>query len=167
MQLLNRYFSPFALVLILSAIYYSEPNPRDLKISLVILALSIFVNWWLGKYTYRFIHWARELRLLQVWINFIWSVPLFFLLQPYWAPMWLLFAMSPVTAALTMGWWHTLGAAAAGAGTMLAIYVFRGLPMEGPAWGMACVHASFIIFFALFVHSLAQAALRLRDANRS
>jgi len=27
MQMLNRYFTPFALILILSAIYFSEPAP--------------------------------------------------------------------------------------------------------------------------------------------
>ena len=29
MHMLNRYFAPFALFLILSAIWFSEPEPRD------------------------------------------------------------------------------------------------------------------------------------------
>jgi len=164
MQMLNRYFTPFALILILSAIYFSEPEPADTKMSLAILAVSILVNWWFSANTYRFIHWSRQMRVLQVWINFIWSAPLVYLLVPYWAPMWLLFVMAPVTSALYMNFWQTLGTSLVSAGTMLLVYYFKNL-LEGPALGMACVHASFIVIFSLFVHSLAQAALRLRDAK--
>ena len=45
MQMLNRYFAPFALILIISAIYFSEPDPAAYKLSLVILAVSVIVNW--------------------------------------------------------------------------------------------------------------------------
>lgn len=165
MQLLNRYFTPFALILILSAIYFSEPDPRSYKLSLGILAASVIINWWFSANTYRFIHWARQMRALQIWLNFFWAVPLFYLLQPYWGPMWLLFVMAPATSALYMGRWHTLATALVSSATMLAIYYRRGVFEMGPAAGMAAVHACFIIFFSLFVHSLAQTALRLRDAN--
>ena len=165
MHLLNRYFTPFAFVLILSAIYFSEPEPRDYKLSLAILGASVFVNWWISANTYRFIRWSRQLHVVQVWLNFVWAVPLFYLLQPYWGPMWLLFVMAPVTSALYMGRWQTLGTALVSAGTMLAIYYHRGVFDIGPAGGMACVHAIFIVVFSLFVHGLAQTALRMRDAN--
>lgn len=164
MQMLNRYFAPYALILILFAIYFGEPEPSAYKLSLGILAASILVNWWLSANTYRFIHWARQMRALQVWLNFIWTVPLFYLLFPFWAPMWLLFVMAPITAALYMGRWATLGMAAVSAGTMLVIYYLHGVT-EGPAAGMAVVQALFIVVVSLFVHGLAQTALRLRDAN--
>lgn len=164
MQMLNRYFTPFALILILSAIHFNEPEPRDTKLSLGILAASILINWWLSANTYRFVRWSRQMRTLQVWMNYLWSVPLVYLLVPYWAPMWLLFVMAPVTAALYMTFWPTLGTSLVSALTMLGVYYFRN-PLEGAALGQACVHAAFIIVFSLFVHGLAQAALRLRDAN--
>lgn len=165
--MLNRYFAPFALLLILSAIWFSEPDPRDYKLSLMILAASALSSWWLDRNTYRFVSWARQMRLLQVWLNFVWTVPLFVLLHPYWAPMWLLFVMAPATAALIMGFGQTLFTALVSAGTMLAIYWGRGVFAEGlgPAAGQAFVHAAFIVVFSLFVHALAQTALRLRDAN--
>lgn len=165
MQMLNRYFTPFALILILSAIYFGEPEPRDYKLSLAILGASILVNWWLSANTYRFIRWSRQMRSLQVWLNFLWAVPLFYLLQPYWGPMWLLFVMAPVTAALYMERWPTFGISCVSAGTMLAIYWKRGVFAAGPMAGMVTVHACFIVIFALFVHALAQTALRLRDAG--
>jgi len=169
MQMLNRYFAPFALLLILSAIYFSEPDPRDYKLSLGILAASILVNWALTKYAYRWFQWVQYMKALQVWANFIWSIPLFWLLQPYWAPMWLLFALAPATAALNTSRVHAFLCAAASAGTMLAIYHQRGVfdGGIGPAGGMAFVHAGFIIVLTMFVHALAQAALRLRDPQLS
>ena len=165
MQMLNRYFTPFALALILSAIYFSEPDPRAYKLSLGILAASILINWWLSANTYRFIRWSRQMRALQVWLSYVWAVPLFWLLQPYWGPMWLLFVMAPATAALIMTRPQTFGISLVSAGTMLAIYYSRGVFDGGPATGMACVHALFIVVFALFVHALAQTALRMRDAS--
>jgi hypothetical protein len=166
MQMLNRYFSPFALIMILSAIYFSEPEPKDTKLSLAILAASIIVNWYLSANTYHFIRWARQMRVLQIWLNFVWAAPLVYLLVPYWAPVWLLFAMAPVTAALYMTWWHTFGTALISAGAMLLVYHLRNpMALEGATLGMALVHAAFIVVFSLFVNSLAQAAIRLRDAK--
>ncbi|MBI5882524.1 MAG: hypothetical protein HZB91_05405 [Elusimicrobia bacterium] len=167
MQMLNYYFSPFALFLVLSALYFRGSDtpghlPPEVKHSLWILAVSAAVNWWLSANTYRFVGWTRFMRALQVWMNFVWTVPLFYLLHTFWGPMWLLFVMAPVTAALTMRWWTTLLTALVSSGTMMGIYVFRGLSPEMPeAFGMALVHATFIVVVAMFVHSLAQTAMRL------
>jgi hypothetical protein len=174
MQMLNRYFAPFALMLILSAIWFTAENPSDIrhwdssyKIALGILGLSAVVNWWFSANTYRFIRWSRELRQLQIWLNFVWAVPLFWLLQPFWAPMWLLFVMAPATAALYTGRGETILTAFVSAAAMLIIYFKRGAfdGGLGPAGGMAIVHAVFIIVFSLFVHGLAQTALRMRDVS--
>ncbi len=42
----------------------------------------------------------------------------------------------------------------------------RGLEVD-VAWGMAGIHAAFIILMSLFTYSLAQTALRLRDMSAS
>ena len=174
MQMLNRYFAPFALLLILSAIWFTVENPTDVvgwganyKAALGILAASALVNRWLSRNTYRWAQWAKYMRQLQIWMNFVWAVPLFWLLQPFWAPMWLLFVMAPCTAALAASWTETVVTAVVSAGAMLAIYYLGGVfdGGLGPAGGMAIVHASFIVVFSLFVHGLAQTALRMRDAS--
>lgn len=164
MQMLNRYFTPFALILIVLAVYFSEPEPRAEKIAAGILVLDLAVNWWIGRNQYRWFKWAHQLRLLQVWLNYVWAVPLFYLLYPYWAPMWLLFVMAPTAAALTVSRLQTIVCALVAAGTMVGIY-WSKQPLEGPFLGMALSQAAFIVIFALFVHGLAQTALRLRDAN--
>ena len=162
MNLLNRYFSPFAALLIVTAVYFSEPDPRTRNLSWAVLVASALVNWWLSANTYRFVGWAGRLRMLQIWLNFVWAVPLFYLLGGFWAPMWLLFVMAPVTAALYGGLAQTLLTALVSAGTMLVLYRLHGA--EGAqAWGMAMTHAAFIVIMSLFTYSLAQTALKLRD----
>ncbi|MBI4677887.1 MAG: hypothetical protein HY748_09925 [Elusimicrobia bacterium] len=167
MQMLNYYFAPFALFLVLSAVYFRGSDapgqlPPEVKHSLWILGVSVVVNWWLSANTYRFVGWTRFMRTLQVWMNFIWAVPLFYLLGAFWGPMWLLFVMAPVTAALTMSRWATLIISVVSAGTMMGIYTLRGLSPEMPeAFGMALVHATFIVVVSMFVHALAETAMRL------
>ena len=168
MKLANRYFAPFALILILAAIYFSSPDPKIVKIAFAILALSFAVNWWLSANTYRFIHWARQMKMLQVGLDYLWAVPLVYLLLPFWGPMWLLFVMAPATAALYWRRWQALATAVLCSASLLIIYylqnVFEAGWTEGMA-GMAYVHAVFIIIIALFIHGLAETALRLRDAR--
>lgn len=164
MQLLNRYFFPYAAFLILTAIYCVEPDRRTTALSVGVLLVSAAVNHWFVRYSYRIVRWTRFLRAAQVWLNYVWSVPLVYLLGGWWAPMWLLLAMAPATAAMFQSRRQTLLTAMLSALTLLALYWYRGV--EGPvAWGQALVHASFIIVFSMLIHSLNQLALRLRDSR--
>jgi len=163
MEILNRYFSPFATGLVLSALYFSNPDPGTRWLSLTMLALALGTNHFLGRRSYRHVRWTQQLRTAQVWVNLVTSAPLVYLLGPFWAPMWLLFLMAPASAALIGGRLQTLFVACASAATLLGIYALRGL--EGSFfWGMASVHAAFIVFFSLFVNALAQTAVQIRDA---
>jgi len=164
MQMLSRYFTPFALVLILLAVHYSEPEPHVTKLALAILVADLVINWWIGKNQYRWVGWAGRFRQMQVWFNLIWAIPLFYLLYPYWGPMWLLFVLAPTAAALTTSKLETILCSLAAAGSMIGIMRWAQ-PLEGPALGMVLSHAAFIIIFSLFIHSLAQTALRMRASN--
>jgi hypothetical protein len=169
--MLNRYFTPFALILIISAVYFRLDEFREsgLQAPLIaggILVADLLVNWWISRNRYRWIGWAARLRQLQIWLNYVWAVPLFYLLYPYWAPMWLLFVMAPTAAALTTGLLETTLCSVVASGTMIGLYWWRqGRHLELEFLGIALSQAAFIVIFALFVHSLAQAALRMRDAG--
>jgi hypothetical protein len=172
MQMLNRYFTPFALIMIASALFFRFDDFRDpgtrspMIVAAVIIAADVLVNWWLGRNQYRWIKWSRQLRLVQVWLPFVWAVPLVYLLYPYWAPMWLLFVMAPTAAALTTSRGHTLLCAVVSAGTMIGLYWFRqSYHLELEFLGTALSQAAFIVIFSLFVNSLAQTALRMRDSG--
>jgi hypothetical protein len=167
MNLLNIYFTPFAAALVLVAIYFSEPDKTTKYLSFGILALSLAVNHWFSKNTYRFIMWAQRLKIVQIWLTFLWSAALAYLLMPYWAPMWLLLTLPPVTAAMYQDKWKTLATGVVCAGTLLGLYYLRqlsvGLPLGAQFWAMAFVHAAFIPVLGVFVHALAETALRMRD----
>jgi hypothetical protein len=165
MNLLNLYFTPFAAVLVVVALYFSEPDKTTKYCAFAILALSLIVNHWFAKNTYRFIGWTGRLKLIQVWLTFLWSVLLFYLLFPYWAPMWLLLTMPAVTAALYQDKAETIATGLLSGATVLFVYWLRWRGNDIPAqlWAQAGVHAAFIPVLALFVHALAQTALKMRD----
>ncbi|OGR96120.1 MAG: hypothetical protein A2V88_00170 [Elusimicrobia bacterium RBG_16_66_12] len=173
MQMLNRYFTPFALALIVMAVYFraDEFNTAGLHtpmIAVSILFADVAVNWWVGRNQYRWAAWAPRFRQIQVWLNYLWASVLFYLLFPYWSPMWLLLVVAPTAAALTTSRLETVLCALASAGTMILIYWERQSRSLSPEFlGMALSQALFIIIFALFVHGLAQNALRMRDHNLS
>jgi len=167
MNLLNLYFTPFATALVLVAIYFSEPDKVTKYWSFGILAVSLGVNHWFSKNTYRFFGWATQLKIVQVWLTFVWSAALAYLLMPYWAPMWLLLTLPPVTAAMYQDKWKTLATGIVCGATLLGLYYLRqrsvGMYLGDSRWAMAAVHAAFIPVLGVFVHALAQTALKMRD----
>ena len=166
MNLLNLYFVPFAAVLVLVALYFSGPEAHSTsRIAFGVLAASLGVNFWFSRYTYRFVGWANALRVAQVWVSFLWSVLLFYLLFPFCAPTWLLVVLPAVAAALHQGRWQTLLTGCVSGGAVLGVYYLRWKgELAGPElWSQAFVHAAFIPVLSLFVHALAQTALRMRD----
>lgn len=171
MNLLNLYFTPFAAVMVVAAIYFSEPDAGTKWLSFGVLLSSLLVNHWFSKNTYRFVGWAQRLKLMQVWLTFLWSAVLAYLLMPYWAPMWLLLTLPPVTAALYQNKTQTLATAAVCSASVLGLYWLYqqkvGMPLGEVMWAQGMIHASFILVLAAFVHELAQAALRMRDASRA
>src|SRR5579864_9428855 len=100
MEILNRFFGPFAACLVLAALYFSQPDPSTKWLSLGMLAFAIASNLWISRRAYRYIHLTKYLRGSLVWINYLTCVPLVYLLGGFWGPMWLLFLMAPATAAL-------------------------------------------------------------------
>jgi len=86
MHFSNRYFTPFAFILIVSAIYFSEPE-RATQALLAILGASVFINWWILRQPLIASYAGRaSCTCFKCGLNFIWAVPLLYLLQPYWGP---------------------------------------------------------------------------------
>ncbi len=169
MHILNFYFTPFAVILILFAIFFSEPDRSVTYTSFAILAAAFVSNYWLGKNVYRFMRWSRHIRAVTVWINLAVSCALFYMLSPYWAPMWLLFLTAPSASAMYMKKWQVFLTALAAAGSMLGLYYLRSMAnggMGAQLWGMALSQAVFIIFFSMFTAAMAEMIVKVRDSNR-
>ncbi|MEK7233423.1 MAG: hypothetical protein AAB268_06380 [Elusimicrobiota bacterium] len=171
MQMLNRYFTPFALALIAMAVYFRTDAFDSDGLSIPLTAIGILVadlaiNWWISRNQYRWVAWAPRFRQMQIWLNYVWAAVLFYLLYPYWSPMWLLLVVAPTAAALTTSRLETVLCALTSAGTMIFIYWYRqNQTLTSEFFGMALSQALFIVILSLFMHGLAQTALRLRDSN--
>jgi len=168
MHILNYYFTPFAIILIVFAVYFSEPEKNVTYASFAILAASFGANYWFTKNTYRFMRWMQNIRALMVWLNLITSAVLFYLLGSYWAPMWLLFLTAPATAAMFMKKASVFLVAFFSAAAMLGVYYLKsvqlGMPFSRQLWAMASCHALFVIFFSMFVAAMSDMILKVRDS---
>ncbi len=170
MHILNYYFTPFAVILIAFAIYFSEPERSVTYISFAILSASFVTNYWFTRNTYRFMRWMHNVRTLMVWLNLITSAVLFYLLGSYWAPMWLLFIIAPATSAMFMSKFRVFLIAFASAAAMLGVYYLKSVQLDidfgRQLWAMAACHALFVIFFSLFVAAMSEMILKVRDSQR-
>jgi len=170
MHILNYYFTPFAIILIVFAVYFSEPDKSVTYASFAILAASFGANYWFTRNTYRFMRWSQNIRSIMVWLNLITSAVLFYLLGSYWAPMWLLFIIAPATSAMFMKRTHVFAVAFMSAAAMLGVYYLKSVQLDMPfsrqLWGMASCHSLFVIFLSLFVAAMSEMILKVRDSLR-
>lgn len=185
MHILNYYFTPFAVILILFAIFFSQPERAVTYQCFGILGAAFAVSLWLNKNTYRFLRWSRHIRAVTVWMNLAVSTALFYLLSAYWAPMWLLFLTAPAASAMYMKKWQVFCVAAASSAIMVGIYLYRAvtfLTADSPdlalsaalaqaagntqLLGMAATQAVFIIFFSMFTAAMAEMIVKVRDSLR-
>ncbi|OGS12445.1 MAG: hypothetical protein A2234_06985 [Elusimicrobia bacterium RIFOXYA2_FULL_58_8] len=170
MHILNYYFTPFAVILIAFAVFFSEPEKNVTYASFALLGAAFAVNYWLSANVYRLMQITRSIRGITVWLNLLTSAALFYMLSPYWAPMWLLFLTAPAAAAMFMKKWQVFLTSLAAAALMLGIYYLRsvvyGMGLSSQLLGMAGTQAIFIIFFSMFTAAMAEMATKVRDSMR-
>ena len=170
MHLLNTYFTPFAVILTVFAIYFSALDKQTMYLALGILAVTFAINWWVSKNEYKFFKWIQKIRVLTVIFNLLVTAVIFYLLGSYWAPTWLLFLIAPSASAMFMKRFHVFLIALSAALLMLGIYYLKsfllGMPLGTVLWAMASIHAIFVILFSLFVNSMSLMILKVRDSSR-
>ena len=170
MHILNYYFTPFAVILIVFAVYFSEPERNITFASFAILAAAFAANYWFNKNAYRFMRVMHGVRSLMVCVNLIVSAVLFYLLGSYWAPMWLLFLTAPAASAMFMKKAHVFLVAFASAAAMLGVYYLKSVQLDlqlgRQLWAMAVCHALFVLFFSMFVAAMSDMILKVRDSLR-
>lgn len=170
MHIMNTYFTPFAVILTVFAIYFSHMNKKTVYITFGVLTVTFAINWWLSKNEYRFFKWIHKVRILTVIFNLLITTVIFYLLGSYWAPAWLLFLIAPAASAMFLKRFQVFLIALASALLMLGTYYFKScyfdLSIGTVHWAMASIHAIFVIFFSLFVNSMSQMMLKVRDSMR-
>jgi PAS domain S-box-containing protein len=161
-RIVDRFFTPFALSLVVSSLLlgFAESRVKWISVGLVVF-LGIFneISAYIAK---KKMEWAVPIGNTRIITNFVANVLLVYMLGTFWGPMWLLFVLTPVATALYASWTRTLATAAVSSGALLVIYWSRGL--EGSVgWGQASLHAAFIVFISLFVNSIARLVLQMKS----
>lgn len=163
-RIVDRFFTPFALSLVLSSLYLGFAEPKSKTISVALVAfLAVFneVSAWVAR---KKMDWAVRIGYTRIITNFTANVLLVYLLGTFWGPMWLLFVLTPVATALYASWKRTFITAAISSAALLGIYASRGL--EGSVgWGQASLHAAFIVFISLFVNSIARLVMQMKGST--
>jgi len=166
MHILNYFFTPFGIALILFAIFFSQPEKDITYISLFILLIQFLTNFYISKNIYKFSH-MQKVRTALVLFNIITTIFIFYFLSPYWAPMWLLFIIPPATASMFMKKTGTFLTALFSALSMMGVYAFRSyvidaeMPLQLIA--MASCQALFIVAFSMFLNSMSNMIVKMRD----
>jgi len=163
-RVVNRFFTPFAVVMVLAAMALGYAEPAVYRAALAIAIALVAFNEgsvWLAS---RYGEYTTGIGHARILTNFIGNVALVYMLGTFWGPMWLLFVLTPVATALYADWKKTVMTAVISSGALLAIYASRGL--EGPiGWGQASLHAAFIVFISLFVNSIARMIMQIKSAG--
>lgn len=157
LKLLNRYFTPFAILLVFSGVSFSNPNPTDAYYSLLVLAVSVAFNIATAFVAMNTPHLVRFLGYTRMAVNLGFNTILFYLLGSYWGPMWLLFLLGPVAAAVYGTKQRTILSAGISSILLLGVYLVKGAIFK-QTLGQALMHICFIFFLGLFVHALSQLA---------
>ncbi|MBI4669361.1 MAG: PAS domain-containing protein [Elusimicrobia bacterium] len=160
-SLVNRYFMPFAVLMVTTALIWGLAEKWEKYTAAGILAGVVAFNYFMGWHSKRIPEGQAGLKRLHIPINFIALGVMVYFLGTLWGPMWLLFLLTPLAASLYAGRLTTVIVAVLSAGVLLGIYYQRGLTGT-IGWVQVCLHAVFIVFVSLFVNSLAGLVSRVR-----
>ncbi|MFH1379869.1 MAG: hypothetical protein ABII23_06285 [bacterium] len=155
MLLINRYFTPFAIVLIGSALVFVRFETYIYRIVLSLLGLSIVLNVVTALLIQKKNEWAKTIGSFRLAANLIFNILFMYYLGSFWGPLWILFLLTPVATGLYSTRKVTLAVSISVAALLLVIYGLRG--MHGiVGWGQTSIHAVFIVFISMFVNSLSR-----------
>ncbi|MFH1282290.1 MAG: hypothetical protein ABII27_01335 [bacterium] len=154
-SLINKYCTPFAIVLILSALVFVNFEKATQYLVIILLGISVILNMltaWLVKIKPEK---ASKIALLRLSSNLTFNILFMYIIGSFWGPLWLLFLLTPLAMSLYSSTKITLAVSISTASLLLLIYGLRG--MHGSVgWGQAFNHAFFIVFISMFVNSLAK-----------
>jgi PAS domain S-box-containing protein len=165
-RLVDRFFTPFAFIIVLAALFLGYAETAVKWWSVGLLAALVLFNEVSVALARKHTNWAVPIGNTRLITNFLGNVVLVYLLGTFWGPMWLLFVLTPVATALYADWQRTIITSVISAAALLGIYAARGLS-GAVGWGQASLHAAFIVFISLFVNSIARLITQIRSSSSS
>lgn len=170
MHVFNYFFTPFSILSVVFAIYFSSPEKKETAITFAIILLLFAVNFYVSKKIYRFFRHMHKIRISLVVFNTIGISVIFYILSPYWAPIWLLFTIPPAAGALFLKKTGTFMVSLFASICMLTAYLIKSRVLETDfsthLWAMASCHAIFIIVFSMFINFMSETIVKVKDSSR-
>ncbi|MBN1622073.1 MAG: hypothetical protein JW871_05735 [Endomicrobiales bacterium] len=152
-KLVNYYFTPFAIALIVSAAVVSTPGPRIVTTALLLVLFSFVFNLATAKISETNPQIIQRIINFRLITNYLINIVLVYILIGFWGPMWLLFVLTPVATALYENTTKTAIVTFMASITLFLIYILKGIS-GSIGIGQALTHVVFIIVLSFFVHSL-------------
>jgi hypothetical protein len=155
MELVNRYATPFAALLVLMAIFFPSPIRFVRDTSVVLLAFSVAFNLLTVALIRRKPEMLDRLRKPRMYLNLTVNVVLVYNLGPYWPPIWLLLALTPIATAIYASPRQSLVSSIQISALILGIQLVHG-GSSLVQWGQTLSCAAFVVFLCLLLNDLAQ-----------
>lgn len=153
-ELVNRYSTPFAILLVAMGIILSNPIGWARNLSITLLLAGVLLN-------IAVVAWLRRRPDSTPWLvparmtaNVLINISLVYVLGRFWPPLWLLLALTPLASAIYSDRRRTLVAATGVSAALAGVAWLHGAssPIE---WGTAAAQAAFIVLVSLMVNDLA------------
>jgi hypothetical protein len=156
-QLVNRYATPFAIFLVALATFLPTPIRFARNLSLGLLVFSVAFN----LATVRMITLNPQimprLKNLRTYTNLAVNIVLVYQLGPYWPPIWLLLALTPIATAIYASPKQSLATSSLIAVVIMGIHLVHG-GSSLVDWGQTITRAAFVVFLSLLLNDMAREA---------
>jgi hypothetical protein len=152
---INNYFTPFAIVLVVSAAYLSTPGTKRVVLSIGLIIFSALLNITTEYFALKMPKISRILINTRLATNFFINSALVYMLIDYWAPMWLLFVLTPVATAVYETRLKMVIVTSLSCLVLTAIYFNHGLYGAG-YWVQGLNQILFVAILPFFIKSLSE-----------
>jgi hypothetical protein len=161
---INLYFTPFAVLLILSAAYLSYPGKERVIAATLLVILTTLLNFITARLVQKLPKASKAIVNTRLIVNFLINIVLVDMLIEFWGPMWLLFVLTPVASAVYETKGKMILMTSLSCIALMGIYIHKGL--SGVVfWGQGLNHVLFIAVLAFFIKSLGEEG-ELCDVNK-
>ncbi|MBN1384470.1 MAG: hypothetical protein JW983_06315 [Elusimicrobia bacterium] len=152
-KLINRYFTPFALFLILAAAFLGSCSRTVIIVSGLLVFISVELNFFTVNLISDKPEKAKMVIPIRVVSNFLINIVIVYFLIDIWYPIWLLFALTPIASAVYYDEKKCFKISIISAATLLLVHFFKGT--SGLLdWGQAATYAVFIVLISMFINGL-------------
>ncbi|MBI4678685.1 MAG: hypothetical protein HY748_13990 [Elusimicrobia bacterium] len=152
-NLVNRYMTPFAALLVLSAAFLSSTPGKVSAAAVLILAVAWAMNFATPRFIARFPERTEVIRNARVVVNYVFDLALIWIFLPYWPSIWLLFLLTIIAVGAYEDK-KTVVQHAVLLTAMLCIVSFGRGACTLAQWGDVGVRAAALWFTGLFTNRL-------------